>query len=85
MPIGATGGLATLVKATDSADQQLEKAMKSTTVINSLDIVYYQKSANGQLSKTEAFHLAKLLVKSVVPNVNKITAISLSYETMTKD
>ncbi|MFI5136404.1 MAG: hypothetical protein ACHQIM_01165 [Sphingobacteriales bacterium] len=85
MPIGATGGLLTIVKTSDNTDQELNKALKSGATINSVDIIYYKKSANGRLIKTEAFHFAKLQVKSVVPNVNKVTAISFSYATMVKD
>lgn len=85
MPIGATGGLLTIVKTTDNTDQELNKALKSRTTINSIDIIYYKRSANGQLTKTQAFHFAKLLVKSVEPNVNQTTAISFSYATMAKD
>jgi len=85
MPIGATGGLLTIVKTTDNIDQELNKDQKNGTTINSVDIIYYKKSTKGQLTKTQGFHFAKLLVKSVVPSMNKMTAISLSYTTMVKD
>jgi hypothetical protein len=83
MPIGATGGVITIVKNADNLDQQFNQAMKNKTAIATLDLVYYN-SASGQLTRTKGFHFTNLVVKSLVP-VNKITAIGFSFENMTNN
>ena len=84
MPIGATGGVVTIVKAADNLDQQFNTAMKNKTVYATLDIAV-TAAPGGQPAKPKNFHFTKLVVKSVVPNVNKISAIGLSFENMTQN
>jgi hypothetical protein len=84
MPLGATGGVVTIVKNADNLDQQFNQAMKNKTPLASLDLVYYN-SVNGQLSKTKSFHFTTLIVKSLIPNFNKVTAIGFSFENMTNN
>jgi hypothetical protein len=63
MPMGATAGLITIQKAGDSADQHFDKEMKNNTKFATLDLVYYQQSATGQLTKTKGYHFTNLVVK----------------------
>ena len=84
MPLGATGGLVTITKAADNLDQQFNTAMKNKTAYATLDIVVYN-STGGQLTKSKTYHFTKLVVKSVVANVNKISAIGLSFDNMTQN
>jgi hypothetical protein len=83
MPLGATGGLVTITKAADNLDQQFNTAMKNKTAYATLDIVV-TSAPGGPAPKTKSYHFTKLVVKSVVANVNKISAIGLSFENMTE-
>jgi len=82
MPIGATGGVVTILKTPDNLDNQFNQAMKNKTAYATLDLVYYNP-ANGQLTKTKTYHFTNLVVKSLIPNFNKITAIGFSFDNMT--
>lgn len=85
MPMGATGGLITVQKAGDNSDQQFNTAMKNNTKFATLDIVYYQQSAPGQLTKTKGYHFTNLVIKSCIINYQKITTVGLSFDNMTQN
>jgi hypothetical protein len=84
LPMGTAGGLVTMVKTSDNIDQKLTTDMQGSTLISAMDLVYYQKSGNGQLTKTQTLHFTKLLVKSVAPGTDNVTTIGFGYDAMTK-